>query len=75
VKMHPDVWAWKDRTLLLIMLMHLADIVNPARTPTIAIKWGTLIVNEFIAQARPSSRVPSKSLVLALDIITNGNTE
>lgn len=58
MKMHPDVWTWKDRTLLLIMLMHLADIVNPARTPTIAIKWGTLIVNEFMAQARPPSRVP-----------------
>ena len=50
VRAQPDIWAWPDRTLLLVMLMHLADIVNPARAPPIAIKWGTLVVNEFMAQ-------------------------
>jgi 3'5'-cyclic nucleotide phosphodiesterase len=48
----PDIWAWHDRTLLLVMTMHLSDIVNPARPAEIAMKWGSLIVDECMAQVR-----------------------
>lgn len=52
VDAQPDVWAWKDRMLLLVMTMHLSDIVNPARPPAVAVKWGSLIVEECMKQAR-----------------------
>jgi hypothetical protein len=52
VEAQPDIWAWRERMLMLVMTMHLADIINPARPASIAVKWGTLIVQECMQQVR-----------------------
>ena len=57
VAAEPDFWAWADRSLVLVMLLHLADIVNPARPPAVALRWGHLITREFAAQVRRRARI------------------
>lgn len=64
VEAQPDVWAWRDRMLLLVMTMHLADIVNPARPVNIAVKWGTLIVEECMQQVRIITRTRLYAMAL-----------
>lgn len=63
---NPDIWAWQDRNLITIMAMHLSDIVNPARPVEIAMKWGHLIVQECLEQARPVLVSVSKCFMLTL---------
>jgi hypothetical protein len=48
----PDARQWDDkgRTLLLQMLVHLADLANPARPFHLASAWAERVVTEFLRQ-------------------------
>jgi len=46
----PDPSQWKDRALLFRMLLHLADIANPARRFAFARAWAERVVAEFLQQ-------------------------
>jgi len=48
----PDARAWDDkaRLLLLQMLVHLADLANPARPFFLASAWAERVVTEFLKQ-------------------------
>lgn len=51
----PDVRTWSEpeqRSLLFQMLVHLADLANPARPWPLALKWAEMVVTEFLAQVR-----------------------
>lgn len=51
----PDVRTWADleqRSLLFQMLVHLADLANPARPWPLALTWAEMVVTEFLAQVR-----------------------
>lgn len=51
----PDVRTWSEleqRSLLFQMLVHLADLANPARPWPLALTWAEMVVTEFLAQVR-----------------------
>lgn len=47
----------EDRTLLLCLLLHCADIGNPLRPAPIARKWAGRVLDEFFRQASLGGRV------------------
>ena len=55
----PDVWQWEDTNLLLQLVLHMADIVNPCRPFFLAKEWAELVVSEFLQQVVPSSELRS----------------
>ncbi|GAX72650.1 hypothetical protein CEUSTIGMA_g106.t1 [Chlamydomonas eustigma] len=46
----PDVNKWEDRNLLYQMVVHLADIGNPARPFPLARGWAERVIQEFCEQ-------------------------
>ena len=50
----PHVKDWKDRNLMLQMILHLADLANPSRPFHLARRWAEMVVNEFLKQVRRS---------------------
>ncbi len=50
----PDVNKWEDRNLLYQMVVHLADIGNPARPFPLARGWAERVIQEFCEQVRAS---------------------
>ena len=45
-----DMNEWKDRGLLYMMIVHLADIANPARPFSLARAWAERVIQEFCDQ-------------------------
>ena len=56
ISAEPDIWAWTDKTMVLVMMLRLADLVNAARATPVAMRWGTLIVHELMEQVRSPLR-------------------
>ncbi|KAI8463225.1 MAG: hypothetical protein J3K34DRAFT_381092 [Monoraphidium minutum] len=46
----PRSWGDKERALVLQMLVHLADLANPARPFSLAAAWAERVVTEFMRQ-------------------------
>ena len=46
----PRLWGDKERALVLQMLVHLADLANPARPFFLASAWAERVVTEFLKQ-------------------------
>ena len=57
----PDVRKWDDASLLLQLVLHLADISNPSRPFDMAKTWAELVVSEFLRQVR-LNRIPNRGL-------------
>jgi hypothetical protein len=52
ISKQPDISQWEDRSLLYQMVVHLADIANPARPFHLARNWAERVIVEFCAQVR-----------------------
>lgn len=48
----PNVKEWQERNLLYQMVVHLADIANPARPFHLARGWAERVISEFCDQVR-----------------------
>lgn len=54
----PNLADWQDRNLLCRLIVHLADIANPARGFTFAKKWAERVIVEFLQQVGAHSGSP-----------------
>lgn len=50
IEAKPDLNEWQDRSLLYMMLVHLADIANPSRPFPLARGWAERVIQEFCEQ-------------------------
>lgn len=60
----PDLGAWpaEKRATLLQMLVHCADIGNPARALPVSLKWTARIVEEQLAEVLGACQPPADTL-------------
>ncbi len=59
--------TWQQRSVLLNMVVHLADLCNPSRPFPLARRWAELVVSEFLQQVgRPVRASVTWSLHFAL---------
>ncbi|CAD7701028.1 unnamed protein product [Ostreobium quekettii] len=53
----PDIRDWEDVSLILQLMLHLADISNPARPFPRAFAWAEMVVAEFLRQGDEERRL------------------
>lgn len=56
LEVKPDMNEWQERNLLYQMIVHLADIANPARPFPLARAWAERVIQEFCEQVRGAIR-------------------